>query len=252
MSDALTTRFQRFAADSGSDELSGALLVNEVLDPGVDAVAVRARLNELADACPEKALPWIYLDDQGFAGNRSNTVDTGNSCIASVLETRRGIPISLGVLLVHVARRRGYEALGINFPGHFLTRIDGTLVDPYAFQTVTEADCLKQLQDGHTGHTFEIASSTMIALRMLNNVKYQFMGMARWDRVLDVVDCQLALAPHDLQLQMEKGRAWEHLGAPDVAVRTYRGLLQAPNAETVRETVEARLKKLRQGTATWN
>ena len=232
--------------------MSGALLVNQLLDPGVDTAAVRLGVNELADCCPEDTLPWAYLGDQGFAGDRNNHIDVANSCIADVLETRRGIPISLGVLLVHIARRRGYDARGINFPGHFLTRIDGVLVDPFAFQTVTEEDCLKRLQGGRAQNTFEVASSSTIALRMLNNVKYRFMGMARWDRVLDLVDCQLAMSPGAAQLLMEKGRAWEELGAPDVAQKIYRSALRAPDAEAVRESVEGRLKQLRQGSATWH
>ena len=232
--------------------MSGALLVNEALDPGVDAAAVRTRANGLADGCPDGTLPWTWLDEQGFAGNRENFIDPANSCIGDVLKTRRGIPISLGVLLVHIARRRGHESRGINFPGHFLARIDGVLVDPFAFQAVTEADCLRKLEGGPTPRTFEVADSSMIALRMLNNVKYQFMGMARWDRVLDLVDFQLALAPGAAYLLLERGRAWEELGAPDVAKRTYEQVLQAQGADDVRESAESRLKQLSRGPGTWH
>ena len=192
------------------------------------------------------------MDDQGFAGNRDNYIDPTNSCIADVLNTRQGIPISLGVVLVHIARRRGHDAWGINFPGHFLTRIDGVLVDPFAFQTVTEDECLKGLQGGRTQRTFEVASSSMIALRMLNNVKYQFMGMARWDRVLDLIECQLALTPGAAQLRFEQGRAWGELGAPDLAERAYREALQAPDSEEVREAVQKRLKRIQPGSAPWH
>lgn len=246
------TRFRQLAADSSSDEMSGALLVNEALDPGVDGAAVRARADELADRCPEGTLPWAWMEEQGFAGNRDNYVDTANSCIADVLSTRRGIPISLAVLLVHVARRRGHDARGINFPGHFLTRIDGVLVDPFAFQAVTEAACLEKLQSGQRPGAFEVADASTIALRMLNNVKFQFMGMARWDRVLDLVDFQLALSPDVAHLLMEKGRAWEELGAPDVAKRIYEGALGAPGAAAVRESVETRLKRLSREAGTWH
>ena len=252
MSVSLVTRFRQFATDAASDELAGALLVNEVLDPGIDAATVRARLDDLADGCPDQTLPWAYLGEQGFAGNRDNYIDPANSCIADVLKTRQGIPISLGVVLVHIARRRGYDARGINFPGHFLARIDGVLVDPFVFQSVTEEDCLKRVQGGRTQRTFEVATNSMIALRMLNNVKYQFMGMARWDRVVDLIDCQLALTPGAVQLRFERGRAWEELGAPDVAERAYRELLQAPGSEGIREAVETRLKQLQQGSALWN
>lgn len=248
----MVRRFRQFATDAASDELSGALLVNEVLDPGVDTAIVRTRLNDLADDCPEETLPWAYLGERGFAGNRDNHIDPANSCIADVLNTRQGIPISLGVVLLHIARRRGYDAWGINFPGHFLTRIDGMLVDPFAFQTVTEEDCLKRLQGGRTQRTFEVATGSMIALRMLNNVKYQFMGMARWDRVLDLIDCQLALTPGTVQLRFERGRAWEELGAPDVAERAYRELLEAADSEEVHDAVRTRLKQIRQGSALWH
>ncbi len=252
MGTSLITRFRELATDAASDELSAALLVNELLDPGVDAATVRGRLNELADGCPKDTPPWTYLGEQGFAGNRDNYIDLANSCIADVLETRRGIPISLGVLLVHIARHRGYDAWGINFPGHFLTRIDGALVDPFAFQTVTEEDCLRGLKGERTQRTFEIASSSMIALRMLNNLRYQFMGMARWDRVLDLLDHQLALSPGAAQLLFEKGRAWEELGAPDVAEKSYREALQAPDAKAVREAVETRLGQLRRRPVRWH
>ncbi|MDE0064286.1 MAG: transglutaminase-like domain-containing protein [Gammaproteobacteria bacterium] len=246
------TRFRQLAADSSSDEMSGALLVNEALDPGVDGAAVRARADELADRCPEGTLPWAWMEEQGFAGNRDNYVDTANSCIAEVLSTRRGIPISLAVLLVHIARRRGHDARGINFPGHFLARIDGVLVDPFGFQAVTEAACLERLQRGQRHGAFEVADSSTIALRMLNNVKFQFMGMARWDRVLDLVDFQLALSPDAAHLLMEKGRAWEELGAPDVAKRIYEGALGAPGGAAVRESVESRLKQLSRAAGTWH
>ena len=233
MSVSLVTRFRQFATDAASDELAGALLVNEVLDPGIDAATVRARLDDLADGCPDQTLPWAYLGEQGFAGNRDNYIDPANSCIADVLKTRQGIP-------------------GINFPGHFLARIDGVLVDPFVFQSVTEEDCLKRVQGGRTQRTFEVATNSMIALRMLNNVEYQFMGMARWHRVVDLIDCQLALTPGAVQLRFERGRAWEELGAPDVAERAYRELLQAPGSEGIREAVETRLKQLQQGSALWN
>ena len=252
MADSLITRFRQLAANSASDEMSGALLVNEALVPGIDAAAVRSQVDELADACPEGTLPWAWLDEQGFAGNRESFTDPANSCIADVLKTRRGIPITLGVLLVHIARRRGHDSRGINFPGHFLTRIDGVLVDPFAFQAVTESDCLRKLEGRPTHRTFEVANAAMIALRMLNNVKFQFMAMARWDRVLDLVDCQLALTPGSAHLLLEQGRAWEELGAPDVARRTYKQLLEAPDAGDIRESAESRLKQLSRGTGTWH
>jgi len=248
----LITRFRQLATDLSNDEMSAALLVNEALDPGVDAAAVRNRADVLADRCPDGLMPWVWMEREGFAGNRDNTIDTANSCIADVLTRRRGIPISLAILLVHIARRRGHDAWGVNFPGHFLARIDGSLVDHFAFQVVTEEECLSRLESEKRRRAFEVAGAATVALRMLNNVKFQFMGMARWDRVMDLVDLQLELSPNAAHLLMEKGRAWEELGAPDLAKRTYEQTLEAPGATAVRETVRSRLAQLNAETGTWH
>ena len=252
MTGSLITRFRQLAGDSSNDEMYAALLVNEALDPGVDAAAVRAGADELADGCADGVLPWAWLGEQGFAGNPDHHAAAANSCIADVLRTRQGIPISLAVLLVHVARRCGHEARGINFPGHFLARVDGVLVDPFSFEAVSEADCLGRLESGRRQGAFEVADSSMIALRMLNNVKFQFMGMARWDRALDLLECQLALWPGAAHLLVEKGSAWEALGAPDVAQRIYREALDASDAEAIRDSVESRLNRLSGSSGPWH
>src|SRR3712207_9465626 len=76
-----------------------------------------------------------------FRSNREQYEDPRNSCLNEVLERRTGIPITLSLVYIEVARRAGVRAEGINFPGHFLVRVlqdlhtddpgEGLIVDPF-------------------------------------------------------------------------------------------------------------------------
>ena len=221
MKPSFDTELRQFAADPSNDELSAALLVNLMLDPAIDRNALRERLDALADACPEGLPPWTFLEQRGFRGVADGARSLAHSRMADVLGTGRGIPISLGVLLVHVARRRGLDAKGINFPGHFLARVDQLLVDPLTFQPVSEEACLKRLANEPVADPFAEASSTTIALRMLNNVKALFSKNNHWDRILNVLGYQLILQPNSAELLYERGQIWEMLGAPGAARQSY-------------------------------
>jgi regulator of sirC expression with transglutaminase-like and TPR domain len=86
---------------------------------------------EAADSAPDavRILNEYLYDEMGFRGNREHYDDPRNSFLNEVLERRTGIPISLAVVYLEVARRAGLRADGVNFPGHFLLRVQ-TDLDP--------------------------------------------------------------------------------------------------------------------------
>ena len=69
-----------------------------------------------------KALNEYLFDELGFTGNRDKAEDPRNGCLNEVLERRTGIPLTLSIVYMEVARRAGLQVDGINFPGHFLVR----------------------------------------------------------------------------------------------------------------------------------
>src|SRR5688572_20990348 len=75
-------------------------------------------------ACVQ-ALNTYLFDELGFVGNRKQYEDPRNSCLNEVLERRTGIPITMSVVYMEVARRAGLRIDGVNFPGHFLVRCKG-------------------------------------------------------------------------------------------------------------------------------
>jgi regulator of sirC expression with transglutaminase-like and TPR domain len=133
---------ERFAAcvtePAGAIRLDvGAFCIARCAHPGLDVDAACARLDELAQSCSEPTFDGVralLFDAMGFAGNRDDYGDPDNSFLDSVLERRLGIPITLSVLTMEVARRLSLAVPGIGMPGHFLVQDSArndTWCDPF-------------------------------------------------------------------------------------------------------------------------
>ena len=80
---------------------------------------------------------------RGFAGATDDYADPRNSFLDAVLERRRGIPISLSVVVIEVARRLGVVVHGVGMPGHFLVQAAGAediWCDPFAGGALLDVD----------------------------------------------------------------------------------------------------------------
>jgi len=160
-----------------------ALLIAAHARPGHDVAAELAALDELAEGCEGDGLEPVLghlFGRLGFRGDPDDYYDPANSYLDHVRTTRRGIPISLSVLTIAVARRRGAELLGVGMPGHFLVRAAGDeelFVDPYGGGRVLDAAGARAIF--HSLHGTDTAfSPAMLApvgprsvvARMLNNL----------------------------------------------------------------------------------
>lgn len=228
MDHLLEQRFAGLGAAVRAEPVDAALLVAELLDPRFDAAECRYALEALAARCDGRE-PWTALAGLGFCGNSDDYDALDNSHLGRVLETRRGIPISLAVLLIEVARQVGLIAGGVNFPGHFLVAAGEQLIDPFAMAPVRPEDCLVRLPEAERqrplAELFAPASAQLIALRMLNNIKAQFASRAQWHRALEVADAQLAIAPGQAAVQLERGELWLRMGSPDSARHAFEAAL---------------------------
>jgi regulator of sirC expression with transglutaminase-like and TPR domain len=133
---------ERFELDEAS------WLIAAHADPALDIEAQRTRLDDLAGQCPEPTLAGIgrlLFRDLGFVGNTDDYYDPANSLLPTVIDRRLGIPISLSVLFLGIARRLQVPADPVAMPGHFLVRdrVDRSVfVDPFAGGVVLdEAAC---------------------------------------------------------------------------------------------------------------
>ncbi|MBP9086150.1 MAG: transglutaminase family protein [Kofleriaceae bacterium] len=104
-----------------------AASVQQIIDHAEPAAGPRHGANERTlGAGPiqrAKAICTVLFDDAGFRGNEADYYDPRNSFLSCVLDRKLGIPITLGILYLEVARRVGVLAQGVNFPGQFIVRV---------------------------------------------------------------------------------------------------------------------------------
>jgi regulator of sirC expression with transglutaminase-like and TPR domain len=89
----------------------------------IDRAATRLGQN-LTHAAPQAAIAETIAGDLGFLGDTATYDDLDNADILCVLARRRGLPVALGIIYIVVARRCGLMVRGLDFPGHFLLRIE--------------------------------------------------------------------------------------------------------------------------------
>ena len=84
---------------------------------------------------PIEALCQVLFTEEGMRGNQESYDEPANSSVARVLATRRGMPITLSIVTVEVARQAGLQLSGIGLPGHFIVGgeelPDETYLDPF-------------------------------------------------------------------------------------------------------------------------
>src|SRR5262249_60989892 len=90
-----------------------------------------------ADAAAKLAAFNKYLfDEHGFHGSRGDYYHRSNSYVNEVLDDREGLPITLSVIYIELARKIGLKVVGVGLPGHFVVRHEpsageGELIDVY-------------------------------------------------------------------------------------------------------------------------
>ncbi|HWU86755.1 MAG TPA: transglutaminase-like domain-containing protein, partial [Kofleriaceae bacterium] len=153
-----------------------------------------------------RAISDYLFDRHGFTGNAYDYYDPRNSFLTEVLDRRTGIPISLSVLYLEVARRVGVLAQGVNFPGHFLVRVaveDAWLfLDPYSGgRALAPADLEALLRKTTTPDAvlepsvIAAATKRQIVARMLVNLAGIYGRAGDLLRSLDVLERLAVLEP---------------------------------------------------------
>jgi regulator of sirC expression with transglutaminase-like and TPR domain len=265
--------FRSYAAqpDADLDLLEGALLVARDARPALDRETVERELDELAAPLARRQLGGLpaaaqarALADQlfvraGFRGNTSDYYDPRNSFLDEVLARRTGIPISLSVLYVEVAKRAGVRASPVGFPGHFLACIDAVdgsrlVVDPFHGGGVRTEDSLGELlrrSGSNLEYSEELVAPTpvrQVVSRMLMNLRGIYTMRGDYARLLVVFDRLLDLWPNSVEELRDRGFLFARLGAPDAALADLaRYLERSPNAADAAE-VRAWLNRIEEST----
>jgi regulator of sirC expression with transglutaminase-like and TPR domain len=195
--------------------LQGAILVARYQYPDLDDQKVYEGLNKIKrDIWLEvnenmtaleqiNIINHILFVSHGFSGNTSNYHAPQNSFINSVLETKKGNPLSLGIIYMLLCQQLGLPVYGVNLPEHFvLAYIDkATEFDPdeikilfyinafskgTVFGKTDVEDFIRKLNLKPKSEYFLPCSHTDMMLRMLRNVASSFQKLGDVEKVAEL------------------------------------------------------------------
>jgi regulator of sirC expression with transglutaminase-like and TPR domain len=217
-----------------------ALLIAAEEYPGLDVPAYLERIDALANAvraavaaaedvrAAGAVLTRFLHDDEGYRGNPDDYYDPRNSFLNEVLDRRSGIPITLSILYMEVAKRLGLNTQGIGMPGHFLVRLAdvGIYVDPFSGQSdLTEADCEARARAA-IGGSLEFDRAMLapqgnreILTRVLRNLAEIYRARSDRTRLIASLDRMLLLNPGSARLHRERARILTQAGEYRRALR---------------------------------
>jgi regulator of sirC expression with transglutaminase-like and TPR domain len=174
-----------------------------------------------------------------------------------VLDRRTGIPITLALLYMEVARRAGLRVDGINFPGHFLLRCPAGRERPYSEDLIIDAfhggallsrdDCRALLRGGDDAGADDDddalldsrlsarASKPQILVRMLLNLKGVYVRMHSYPQARDITELLLAVNPSAINELRDRGLLAYNLRDFSAALRDLQEYLQLANAASLDE-----------------
>jgi regulator of sirC expression with transglutaminase-like and TPR domain len=221
------------------------------------------------------ALNTLIFEDERFSGNHAHYDDFRNSLLNDVLERRLGIPITLALVYIDVARRAGLAVQGISFPGHFLMRVpsggsaegDDIVLDPFgAGAELDEGDC-RRLLARHLGQAGEDApfdpallrpcTPRQMLARILNNLKRTYIEMRSFAHARAVTDLLLTVDPLLVTEIRDRGLLSYHLDLFPAALRDLEDYLRLANWKDAsdqqdREQILEHVKTLRRRVAGLN
>ena len=249
-------RFTDAAASPDPDLAAPALLIARLGYPRLDPNPYLARLEAMGDAAADRlaaasrtaprgaidTLNQFLFEDQGFSGNTGDYDDPRNSFLNQVIDRRTGIPITLAVVYIEVARRAGIRVDGVNFPGHFLLRFpfgpendhrNAVFVDPFHGGSIlSEVDC-RSLLRRHAGDSVDFdarllapATKQQILVRMLGNLKRLYVRMRSFPQGRAITDLLLAIDPSALHELRDRGLLSYHVNDYAAALRDLEAYLR--------------------------
>ena len=254
MSSASRERLRRLVRRPDADPAEAALLCCVEVEPQLDVDAALLRLDALADRLrttgfsptpPQTAaveLARELAEEQGFSGDAANYHDPDNALLSRVLETKRGLPITLSIVYVAVAQRLGVPAFLVNLPGHVVVGLGDdsppVLLDPFHGGALLDEQAAAARVEHATGGRLPFrramlrpAPTPMVVRRLLNNLTRDFERAERLRDAVWTVELKLLLPNQHPDDHRDLGRLLHRLGRYDTAADAYEAFLEATSTE---------------------
>lgn len=234
--------------------------VQAVLDH-IDALVkkLNARFTpETTDLQKLQHLKHYFFSELHFELNTNDYYDPENSYLHSVLQTRRGIPISLSLIMFEMGGQIGLNIRGISFPNHFLVRVSlpqgEVVLDPTTGASLSKTELQAMLDpyldaQGYRGEMalplsvfLKSSGAREILSRLLRNLKAVYSHQDRWERLLGIQERLVILLPGEIEEIRDRGLALAQLDYTRPAIEDMATYLShmplAEDADEIREHLQ--------------
>jgi len=179
---------------------------------GSDLAIASSGVENLSDQVA--VLSNILYEKHGFHGDKETYYDPKNANLMSVIDRRKGLPVALGIIAIHAGRSQGWEISGVNFPGHFLLRLeklgDYALIDPFEKGRIVDEEDLRKIFFRTHGQTMpehfnviQLLSDRNVLVRLQNNIKIQALGAGNKERAIEILQSINLITPFNLEFLSE-------------------------------------------------
>ncbi len=202
------------------------------------------------------ALNRVIVQRHGFVGDSLTYDDAENANLMRVIDRRKGLPVALGVLYLHAGRAQGWDIAGLNFPAHFLLRLQAggerLVIDPFNGGRQLDAADMRGLLRRMTGGAMELSPDLVrdvgprdVLLRLQNNIKTRAVQAGDLARAGEVLRRMLLIAPGAATLWRELGGVELRAGNLGAAIAAFESVLELADDPRLRHAAVAALQDLR-------
>ncbi|MGV0962651.1 MAG: SirB1 family protein [Polynucleobacter sp.] len=193
-------------------------------------------------------LKHFFYNELGFGPNPNDFYAPENSYLHQIIENRRGIPISLAILMMELGQQIGLNIRGVSFPNHFMMRISlqqgEIIMDPLNGESLSKNQLQEMLDPyldakGYRGDLslplnifLRASSSREILSRFMRNLKMIYSEDERWERLLGIQERLVILLPDSTEEVRDRGLIFAQLEYVRPAIADlHRYLSEMPGAE---------------------
>ena len=254
--------------DSRIDLAEAALMLAAFDRPGAPVDTYRDHLGRLAvetaeavsgaNSLEEKvdAVNAVLFERHGYQGDSKTYDDMQNANLTRVIDRRKGLPVALGILYIHVARSQGWRCNGTNFPAHFLVRLESdeavSMVDPFNGGQELDRDALERRLESLIGEGAKLepahcaaVGNRAVLIRLQNNIKLRAIQGGDLARAAKILHTMVLIAPDQAAPRCELAALRARQGEMKAAIRLLEDFVVETADQRARDSATAYLAKLR-------
>jgi regulator of sirC expression with transglutaminase-like and TPR domain len=259
-----TQQLDYFTSLAAEDEhlplTEAAVAVAQHAYPDLDVQGVLDRIDQWGNKLKQRITPdtppiqrlqilkHFFYNELGFGPNHNDFYAPENSYLHQIIENRRGIPISLAILMMELGQQIGLNIRGVSFPNHFMMRISlqqgEIIMDPLNGDSLSKNQLQEMLDPyldakGYRGELslplnifLRASSSREILSRFMRNLKIIYSEDERWERLLGIQERLVILLPESMEEIRDRGLIFAQLEYIRPALADlHRYLSEMPGAE---------------------